>query len=784
MIVRCSKCSTEFDLNPQQVGPEGVTLRCSVCEHMFHAEPNPDAGVHQPWQLCNSENHLFTLPDLATVISWIEDGQLRPDDQISRTGSHWLRLGDIPELSTVFIGFEGLPRVFKALATPPPVPVPGLGDLGPPPAFGESLGDIPAFGVGNSPGESQSMPASMLDAVTKAVSAPPKPPLPGGEGVVQKRRSHRSQPILVADLAGESVVATAISPEDSASGEVSAASGSSSDLGSSSGSGSGAAGAASSLAESSASSSESSASSSAESSASSSAESSASSSGVTPAAEGTPTASTPVAGLGLVAGIAAASEVSQATDAAEASTSAAEVQTHPPEEEEPEQKSNLGWLAIFGIAAGLAVMFGIPEIRAKILGTGGKVADEPTVQVATVQPSAKPADLSVATSALQSLSLEETSRAQATLQKMIDAREKRSEPVDDVKLAQVELILTRALALKASVSIDPTAVNGSARSRAEEDQRWAVDLIATIDEAGVTDKVRWGRTQGLLALAQGHLGEAANLVPAEAVELGLVVKAASLWQIKDGPVPTGLIGGLQGLSEPSTLARSLHALALWRSGDEEGAQKIVQAINASVPDQPLAQTLERALSAAIAAEREREEAAVEVADSGRGGGKVRKVRPPASANPESLAPAQLTPRGCQKVRSGDPTAGVKFLLEAIDSNAINLDTYLCLGEGYTKMDNLGSSLAFYDRATKVASKNKAALRGAAGVAAKLGRTKKAVGYYKRLIALAPDDEAAKSYLKANGADPDAGASGGAGTEKPEEPKKPKKPDGALMPVGG
>ncbi|HGG58169.1 MAG TPA: tetratricopeptide repeat protein [Nannocystis exedens] len=746
---------------------------------MFHAEPNPDAGAHQPWQLCNSENHLFTLADLATVIEWIEDGQLRPDDQISRTGRHWLRLGDIPELSTVFIGFEGLPRVFSALATPPPAP--GLGNLGPPPAFGESLGDIPAFGVGNSPGESQSMPVSMLDAVTKAVSAPPKPPLPGREGVVQKRRSHRSQPILVADLAGESIVAGAVSREDSAheesaEGEVSSVGWSSSGLASASSSGLASASSSSSAATSATALDSGSDSGVAAGVSGSLASSSASSSGVAQVAESTPSASTPV--VGLVSG---AAEASQAAEASALRSPPAQAHVV---EEEPEQKSNLGWLAIFGIAVGLAVMFGVPEIRAKILGKGNAVADEP-VPVAKASSKVTPADLSVATSALQSLSLEETSRAQATLQKMIDAREKRSEPVDDLKLAQVELILTRALALEASVSIDATAVNGSARSRAEEDKRWALDLIGTIDASKVTDKVRWGRTQSLLAVVEGRLGEAANLVPAEAVELALVVKAASLWQIKDGPVPAGLIGGLQALSEPSTLARSLHALALWRSGDEEGAQKIVQAINQEVSDQPLAQTLGRALSAAIEAEREREEVPVEaVADSGRGSaGKVRRVRPPAEESPDSLPPKELTPRGCKKVRGGDPTAGVKLLLEALDANAINLDTYLCLGEGYTKMGNLGSSLAFYDRATKVASKNKAALRGAAGVAAKMGRTQKAVSYYKRLLALDPNDEAAKGYLKANGADVGTKGGGGETVEDPKTPEESTKPGGALLPVG-
>ena len=740
MIVRCSKCSTEFDLNPQQVGPEGVTLRCSVCEHMFHAEPNPDAGVHQPWQLCNSENHLFTLPDLATVIQWIEDGQLRPDDQISRTGSHWLRLGEFPELSAVFVGFDGLPRVFRALDDPPAVPA--SGDLGPPPSFGEGLGDIPAFGVGNSPADSQSMPASMLDAVTKAVSAPPAPPEKAGDGVVQRRQAARSQPILVADLAAkDSVVDGQVEPsaetsvsEPSAPRESSAPS----------------------------------------------------SSKVAAVPEGTPSSGTAVvagvgSGVGSVGSVgsgaggesSSSAEASALTSTPAAAAAATEARLgERPEPAAEDKGGGLGWLALLGVAAGLAVMFGVPEIRAKIFGGGDSVAQQPAQVTAGESPVEQaPADLSVADRAIHSLGLDETTRAHGTLQKMIDARESREESVDDIKLAQVELLLTRAVALRAAVSLDPTAVNGTARSRADEDARWAADLLATIDAEKVTDKERWGRTEGLHALVEGRLGEAATLVPPTATELAQVVKAAPLWQIADGPVPSGLIGGLQGLKDPSTLSRSLYALALWRSGDEEGAQKIVIGINQTVPDQPLAITLDRALAAAIAAEGT-EEAPVEVVAPKAGTPKVRRPRTPSGGDdPTSGDPASLTPRGCEKVRGGDPTAGVKLLLAAIDANAMNLETYLCLGEGYMKMGNTGSSLSFYSRAVKIAPKNKAALTGAAGAAAKLKRDAQALDFYKRLLAVDPSNEAAKSYLASKGLkagdsgakEPDAGAGSGGGS---------------------
>lgn len=136
MIIRCTKCSTEFALDPSQVGPEGVTLRCSVCSHMFHAEPDPDATPAPPWKLVTAEKHMFSLPDLRRVVEQVADGRLRPEDQISRTGQTFIKLGELPELSSLFIGAEGLPRVFRAAESSP------AGELGPPPAFGGPTDDV------------------------------------------------------------------------------------------------------------------------------------------------------------------------------------------------------------------------------------------------------------------------------------------------------------------------------------------------------------------------------------------------------------------------------------------------------------------------------------------------------------------------------------------------------------------------------------------------------------------------------------------------------------------
>ncbi|GFK95507.1 hypothetical protein NNJEOMEG_03372 [Fundidesulfovibrio magnetotacticus] len=39
MIVECPNCQTKYNLPDDKVGPEGATVRCSVCRHVFKVEP-------------------------------------------------------------------------------------------------------------------------------------------------------------------------------------------------------------------------------------------------------------------------------------------------------------------------------------------------------------------------------------------------------------------------------------------------------------------------------------------------------------------------------------------------------------------------------------------------------------------------------------------------------------------------------------------------------------------------------------------------------------------------
>ncbi|MEZ4454740.1 MAG: hypothetical protein R3B09_35145, partial [Nannocystaceae bacterium] len=639
----------------------------------------------------------------------------------------WIRLGDIAELSTLFIGFEGLPRVFKAReAAPAATPSISGSGIAPPPDFGEDLEEIPPFGVGNEPRASQSGPMSMLEAVTKAVSTPARA---AEDDAPAARKSSRSEPILVADLAASQSGAPRLPGTPSQLTEPSLSD--------------------------------------------------------APTGRVQPPAGRGQTGPQAPTGPLEGSLTNEVNPSAAAEPSLqAEISAPPPPEP---RRGGLGWVAALGVAAGLAVMLGIPSIRAKIFGGGDAVAGPgaPPKPLAAVVDE-DPVDLQQADQALYLLGLAETTKAQSTLQKIIDERVRRSESVDDLRLAQAELILSRALSFKIALSIDPAAVDGTARSRAQEDETWATDLVQEIPKDKVKDETRWQRVQGLLAVVKGHNAEAAAAVPRGEDELGLVIAAATLWESTENPVPPGIISGIQGLQKPSTLARSILALALWRGGDTLGAMKVVLAVQQEVVDQPLANTLHKALTQALAEEQDPVEVTPPDPSETPPPVEVKKPNPPTSTGPD-FGPAETrTQRGCDKVRSGDASGGIKLLLAAIDANQVGIDTYLCLGEGYSKLGNHGSSLAFFERALNQAPKHRAALEGAAHAAERLKRTSKATDLYKRLLAVDPGNEAAKAFLGGGGDPPPAttggtsgGASGGTGESGGNKPD-----DGGLLPVKG
>src|SRR5690606_90633 len=113
------------------------------------------------------------------------------------------------------------------------------------------------------------------------------------------------------------------------------------------------------------------------------------------------------------------------------------------------------------------------------------------------------------------------------------------------------------------------------------------------------DPVQLARLGALLALAQGKF-DAEVLRDVSAPELRTLVLGAPLWRSTEAPVPGGLITSLQGVSNPSARRRWLRGVGLGRSGDDEGARKVLDGVLGRVGDMSAAVALRAALDKSAA----------------------------------------------------------------------------------------------------------------------------------------------------------------------------------------
>lgn len=813
--IRCTKCSTEFELPLGQVGPEGQALRCSVCGHMFYAEPEPEPDAAGPWRLATVEKHLFERSRLREIADDIEDSQLRPEDQISHTGQHWLKLGEIPELSPLFAGLPGedtLPRVFKLIDDD------AIHGLGPPPSFGTGV-DEPApvrrdrFDLGgpNDPLPEPALPtidddgplpappqfdsppapraraqrktggvavASMLDAVTKAVAAPAEEPeeesRPGGSV------RGRSQPILVADLARAAAqnVAAAVQRVDDqraaerslresrakleeASGErrtgsqasLSAAAASTAALGRSEGS-----------------------SAKVEPPKSATAAAVAAAVATAPPPAVTPTAATPAA---TPATSAIGSTSSDPVTESAVSESAITDPPKPPVvfvklAEPPPERSGMGGVFVLVVVlVAVGVVFGVPGVRDRIFGPSGGGPVTPKGDPGPVVARTQPPEFAAARNALRNLGIRETTRALSGLERVIDAAD--SDPADVVsaKLIQSEVMLMRVLSSRIAVMLDPVSNPAQGQVIIDSDLPDAAALVEGL--GGPADPMALARVRVLLALAQNKPADQALAeVPAEAPgsrELAALVLGAPLWQAKDAAVPSGLITSLQAVSNPTALHQSLLALALWRSGDDEGARKVLDGVLGRVGDMSAARALRAALDQSAAEKGEvlppPPEPPVEAATAGPSDSPPEtktdpgtRPRPNPNPNPtpspglESDSVDVLIQTGCQKVRNGDATGGVKLLHQAVDKrgNFQHFELCMCLANGFLAQNNHDTALAWFKRAVAQSPASHDAIAGAARAAELAGPQKESVAreFYKKLLDLEPGNQAARNYLAKHG----------------------------------
>ena len=115
MDIICPECKTEYEFDEGQATPLGVAVQCTSCGHTFkvrrkevveietasQSAQNAQPG-ERPWMIRTASNQTHKFQGLATLQQWIIQQRVFPDNEISRTGDTWKRLGDIPELASFF----------------------------------------------------------------------------------------------------------------------------------------------------------------------------------------------------------------------------------------------------------------------------------------------------------------------------------------------------------------------------------------------------------------------------------------------------------------------------------------------------------------------------------------------------------------------------------------------------------------------------------------------------------------------------------------------------------
>jgi predicted Zn finger-like uncharacterized protein len=144
MDVRCPRCQSEYELDDARVTDEGVTVKCSECQHVFRVRRKslmttppaddeqvgsvqlPPTATHREWRVRQPNGNTYLCKELTTLQKWIIERKVGRDDEISLTGETWKRLGDIPELASFFQVVEDAnkARTYEALrATQVDVPL-------------------------------------------------------------------------------------------------------------------------------------------------------------------------------------------------------------------------------------------------------------------------------------------------------------------------------------------------------------------------------------------------------------------------------------------------------------------------------------------------------------------------------------------------------------------------------------------------------------------------------------------------------------------------------------
>jgi len=127
--VCCERCGTEYEFDDALVSERGTTVECTNCSFKFKVyPPRTGTGTPEQWVVRTATGHQLVFTSLRDLQRAISQGQLGPNDQLSRSNQPPRVLGSIAELEPLFEASarrqqrEG-PRTLAGVA--PPANAPG-----------------------------------------------------------------------------------------------------------------------------------------------------------------------------------------------------------------------------------------------------------------------------------------------------------------------------------------------------------------------------------------------------------------------------------------------------------------------------------------------------------------------------------------------------------------------------------------------------------------------------------------------------------------------------------
>jgi predicted Zn finger-like uncharacterized protein len=198
MDVRCEKCGTEYEFDNERVTEEGVTVKCSTCGHLFKirkksfvlTEPvvlgKKGADEGRNWMIRRGDGTILSFKELTTLQKWIVERKVAREDEISKSGETWKRLGSIAELASFFqVVDQASSATAPGLPAQLPIqqsPAPATGSTQPLPAAMPAASvptpvDIPTSSAAQYTAESPAQPADQALPAEEVAPAPASAPI-------------------------------------------------------------------------------------------------------------------------------------------------------------------------------------------------------------------------------------------------------------------------------------------------------------------------------------------------------------------------------------------------------------------------------------------------------------------------------------------------------------------------------------------------------------------------------------------------------------------------------